>query len=302
MKGSTSHRLTVSFHGVRGSTPSPGNATARYGANTSCVEIRANDEILILDAGTGIRNLGGKLLAEFGEKPISACLIVSHTHWDHIQGLPFFTPAYSAQNSFRVLTAKGWGSTVARALRDQMDPIFFPVRLDQMAGLRAAEELDSSDVSLGSFRVRSAALNHPGGCAGFRVEANGVSVAYLPDHEPFHDDVGKMQTDLIAEFVRDVDLLILDTQYTVAEFQQRRGWGHGCLVDSVALAVNAGVRELAMFHHDPAHTDDQMDAIVEGGRYLAGVSPLLVNAARESDTIVLERTRSSERLAATAAA
>jgi phosphoribosyl 1,2-cyclic phosphodiesterase len=137
-------------------------------------------------------------------------------------------------------------------------------------------------------------LNHPGGCAGFRIQANGVSVAYLSDHEPSKDDSEKTRADALVEFVHDVDLLILDTQYNEEEFQHRRGWGHGCLTDSVAMAVRAGARELAFFHHDPTHTDDRIDAMLERGRELSGGSPLIINAARENQTMVLGRTKSEE--------
>jgi phosphoribosyl 1,2-cyclic phosphodiesterase len=276
--------LNVIFRGVRGSTPAPGGETARYGGNTACVEIRAGDEILILDAGTGIRRLGLDLRKEFGTKPIEASLLISHTHWDHIQGLPFFVPAYSAENKIRVFAAKGGRETLKRALSNQMDPIHFPVGVGRLAALTAVEELTSNDVVRGKFRVRVAALNHPGGCAAFRIEVSGASLAYLPDHEPSETVDAEL-----AKFVHDVDLLILDTQYTEAEYSQRHGWGHGCLSDSVALAMKAGVRELAFFHHDPSHNDDQIDRMVERGRELALSSTLTVGAARERQMITLQR-------------
>jgi phosphoribosyl 1,2-cyclic phosphodiesterase len=286
--------LSVSFRGVRGSTPSPGPSTARYGGNTSCVEVRSGDQILILDAGTGIRALGNDLLAEFGERPIETTLLISHTHWDHIQGLPFFAPAYFAKNRIRVTAAKGGAATVRRSLKNQMDPMNFPVGLEQMVGLTEVEELASDNEVLGVFRVGVTHLNHPGGCAGFRIETDRGAFAYLPDHEPFdHADVSldgkspQARTEALVEFVRGVELLILDTQYTEAEFPSRRGWGHGRLSDSVATAVKAGVGRLALFHHDPSHDDDQLDAMVKRARELAGASGLIVNAATEDETITL---------------
>jgi phosphoribosyl 1,2-cyclic phosphodiesterase len=273
--------LSIVFHGVRGSTPVPGNATARYGGNTSCVEIRTNDQILILDAGTGIRGLGEKLIAEFGTRPIKASLLISHTHWDHIQGLPFFGPAYSPNNSIRAFAARGDGQKVHRGIRNQMDAIHFPVGLEHLSGLRAVEEFVCDDVTFGDFRIRIAALNHPGGCAGFRIDATGGSVAYLPDHEPSASDRKLM------EFAQGVDLLILDTQYTESEFAAHRGWGHGCLANSVQFAIGAGARELAFFHHDPSHDDDQIDQMIERGRELAGATGLIVNAAFENRTATL---------------
>lgn len=281
--------LNVTFRGVRGSTPSPGMETARYGGNTSCLEVRASDEILIFDAGTGIRALGTDLVAEFGAMPIAATLLISHTHWDHIQGLPFFVPAFSAQNRIRILAPKSAGAKVQRALNNQMDPINFPVGLDQLCGLTKIEELGSDDVILGPFRVRTIELNHPGGCAGFRVEANGGSFAYLPDHEPFGNNWTAIRTAGLTEFVRGVDLLILDTQYIDAEYRHRRGWGHGCLTESVAIAMNAGVKQLALFHHDPAHSDGQIDMMVETGMNMAASTSLVVTAATENETISLGR-------------
>jgi phosphoribosyl 1,2-cyclic phosphodiesterase len=286
--------LRVTFRGVRGSIPAPGMTTARYGGNTSCVEVRAGDQILILDAGTGIRALGSELIAEFGAKPIEATLLISHTHWDHIQGLPFFVPAYSPENRIRVMAAKGAGVTVEHGLHNQMDPVNFPVGFDQVRGLTKLEELASDNTALGAFTIGVTRLNHPGGCAGFRIEANGASLAYLPDHEPFaegesvaNNNSAKARTDALIEFIRGVDLLILDTQYTEAEYQQRRGWGHGCLPDSVFLAIHAGVRQLAFFHHDPGHSDDQIDAMVQTARDLAGEQPLVVTGASENEPITV---------------
>jgi phosphoribosyl 1,2-cyclic phosphodiesterase len=277
--------LSVVFHGARGSTPAPGNATARYGGNTSCVEIRTHDQILILDAGTGIRSLGDSLTTAFGSRPIEASLLISHTHWDHIQGLPFFAPAYSPNNKIHLFAAKGDGQKIERGLRNQMDAIHFPVGLENLTGLHPVEEFDSDDFTLGDFRIRVAALNHPGGCAGFRIDANERSVVYLPDHEPGEENLKLM------EFAQGVDLLILDTQYTESEYLAHRGWGHGCLSASVQFAIGADARELALFHHDPSHNDYHIDQMIERGRALAGGSGLIVNAASENrNTILFEDT------------
>jgi phosphoribosyl 1,2-cyclic phosphodiesterase len=273
--------LNVTFHGVRGSTPAPGNSTARFGGNTSCVEIRSGDQILIFDAGTGIRGLGEKLIAEFGTRPIKASLLISHTHWDHIQGLPFFAPAYSANNSIRSFAARGDAEKIRRGIRNQMDPIHFPVGLEHLSGLRSVEEFICDDLTFGDFRIRIAALNHPGGCAGFRIDTNDGSVAYFPDHEPSASDRKLM------EFAQDVDLLILDTQYTESEYAAHCGWGHGCVSNSVQFAIGANARNLAFFHHDPSHDDNQIDRMVERGMELAGTSGLIVTAASENRDAVL---------------
>ncbi len=291
MESSNPSAITVRFRGVRGSTPAVSPAMSRYGGNTSCLEVRCDGQLLILDAGTGIRSLGEELAANARGKPISANLLISHTHWDHIQGLPFFLPAYSRDNHIRVLGATGTGETLARALKNQMDPIYFPVGLERLEGLGEVEELASDRTQLGVFSLQVFSLNHPGGCAGFRIEAHGASVGYLSDHEPYagwerSKEPGSRQSALIG-FLRDLDLLILDTQYTEAEYPGRVGWGHGCLPESVALAVAAGVKHFALFHHDPSHDDRKIDQMVEVARSLAGAAPLVVQGAAENQTIVL---------------
>jgi phosphoribosyl 1,2-cyclic phosphodiesterase len=269
--------------------------TAQYGGNTSCIEVRAGSEILILDAGTGIRSLGADLTKEFGSRPIHASILISHTHWDHIQGLPFFAPAFAANNRIRVIAPGNQAATLKRALANQMEPIHFPVGVEHMAGLGEVEELVSETAVIGAFKIGVTELNHPGGCAGFRVEANGVSLAYLPDHEPFYargtvpkNAAAQLRTEALIEFVREVDVLILDAQYTSAEYPQRIGWGHGCLPETVGLARKAGVKHLVLFHHDPSHDDDQVDAMVETSRELARPTEMLISAAKETDTIILD--------------
>lgn len=286
--------LKVRFRGVRGSISAPGAGTARYGGNTSCVELRCGDQILVLDAGTGIRSLGADLVEEFGSRSIAASLLISHTHWDHIQGLPFFAPLYAAQNRIQLIGANGDQFALERALRNQMQSLHFPVTLDEMLGLSGFAHMDSQHMQLGEFRIERIALNHPGGCAGFRISACGVSVAYLPDHEPYrHVRNGANGTknqptmEELTRFVRGVDLLILDTQYTETEYKQRIGWGHGCLTDSVALAVEAGVHRLSFFHHDPSHLDDQIDEMVRDARRLVDPLQMEIDAASENQIILL---------------
>jgi phosphoribosyl 1,2-cyclic phosphodiesterase len=296
MISSSPTALTVQFRGVRGSTPSPARETVRYGGNTSCVVVRSGDELLILDAGTGIRSLGDDLAKLFGARPINANLLISHTHWDHIQGLPFFAPAYSPHNHIRIIGPNGRGAMLERALKNQMSPMHFPVGLDQMRGLTGVEELVSDHTHLGNFSISVIPLNHPGGCAGFRIGVNGTAIGYLPDHEPYQSDRSGMPSGInpsrkaLVDFVRDLDLLILDTQYTEVEYQNRIGWGHGSLPESVALAVEAGVRRLALFHHDPSHDDHQIDQMVEAAQTQAGGSPLIVQGAAENETITLGAT------------
>ncbi len=285
--------ITVQFRGVRGSIPAPAPENMRYGGNTSCVEIRYADQLLILDAGSGIRVLGDELVQSAQENPIEATLLLSHSHWDHIQGLPFFAPGYSPDNRINIFAECGRGEQLQRALEAQMAPEHFPVRLQQMRALQPVRELSRETTKLGSLLVRTTRLNHPGGCTGFRIESAAGHVAYLPDHEPYRNNAGQSngsadsaQPELI-EFLRGVDLLILDTQYTAQEYAKRAGWGHGCLPDSVDLAIEAGARRLLFFHHDPSHNDRQLDEMVEIARPMAFGSPLVIDAASEHEIISL---------------
>ncbi|MDQ6808657.1 MAG: MBL fold metallo-hydrolase [Verrucomicrobiota bacterium] len=288
--------ITVRFWGVRGSIASPEPENLRYGGNTSCVEVRAGDQIFILDAGSGIRRLGRALAQEFGARPVHATLLISHTHWDHIQGIPFFQTAYFAANTIRILGAAGMAPTLRTAFKNQMDPIHFPVPLSRLVGLEPVDELPEEPTEVGGVGVRTVALNHPGGCTGFRLSANGVSVAYLPDHEPYASvalDRGTKGDNekhaKLVEFLRHSDVLILDSQYTREEYPARAGWGHGCLDDSVHLAIDAQVGELVLFHHDPEHDDATIDQMVVRARRLISESGarLTVRAAVERERIVL---------------
>jgi phosphoribosyl 1,2-cyclic phosphodiesterase len=303
MKAQPHPPMSLRFWGVRGSIPSPSPETTRYGGNTSCIELRFGDEILILDCGSGMRALGASLSGEFKTRGFAATVLISHTHWDHIQGLPFCVAAYSHHNELRILTQAGSRARIQKALTHQMDPIHFPVRFADLPGVAGVDELPRSGAQIGSVSIRTHNLNHPGGCAGFRLEAGGSSVAYLPDHEPYHSSTlpkkaspqqQAAQTEL-AEFVRDCDVLILDTQYDEAEYPKRMGWGHGCIADSVALAVSADVGELVCFHHDPSHSDAKVNEMITRGRQLVreSGSRLHIRGAREGEQLVLQGKRVS---------
>lgn len=311
MKAQPPTPMSLRFWGARGSIPSPSPQTTRYGGNTSCIEVRAGDQILILDCGSGMRALGASLSAEFKTRGFNATVLISHTHWDHIQGLPFFGPAYSERNHVRIFAQPGSRTRVQRALNNQMEPIHFPVRFGDLPGIAGVEELPKDAKQFGAISVRTINLNHPGGCAGFRFEAGGSCVAYLPDHEPYHSRTISKKASAeqqsaqarLVEFVRDCDVLILDTQYDEAEYQKRVGWGHGCIADSVATAAAAEVRELICFHHDPAHCDTKIGEMVSRGQQLARETgtPLSVRAAREGDELCLTSKRASANGAAVSA-
>jgi phosphoribosyl 1,2-cyclic phosphodiesterase/CheY-like chemotaxis protein len=298
----------IRFWGVRGSIPTPGSETAGYGGNTSCVEMRVGEQVLILDAGSGIRRLGQSLMKEFKDKPLSLTMLVTHTHWDHIQGFPFFIPAYSPKVSVRILGYEGAVHGLRGALFEQMQSAFFPIALHQMASRITFEELDDMQFQLGAVKGRAVFANHPGICLGYRLSTPGGDVVYLPDHEayerheverqkvagensPVSIEYARQQDENMIAFLRGADVVIADSQYDAAEYPMRLGWGHTCVDDTVQNAVRAGVKELFLFHHDPDHHDEKIDAMVARARERVAEqgSPLIVTAAREGAEIILKK-------------
>ena len=296
----------IRFWGVRGSIPVPGKSTVRYGGNTSCVEVRADDEIIILDAGTGIRLLGLALDKEFGPRSMKLTLLISHTHWDHIQGLPFFSPAYNEKNVIRVLGYEGARAGLATILAGQMETPFFPVSLRELPSHLAIEELKEAEFQIGKVEVRSKFANHPGICAGYRLSTSSGSIAYFPDNEPYEPlkmhlasragisqkearDFATAEREKMVEFLQGCDFAIMDTQYTDEEYTDHIGWGHSSLSSVVSLALDANVGRLLLFHHDPNHDDEIIDKMVERARALVAKSgkPLEIEAAREGAEILL---------------
>jgi len=296
----------IRLWGVRGSIPVPGKSTVRYGGNTSCVEVRADGEIIVLDAGSGIRLLGLALDKEFGPRSMKLTLLISHTHWDHIQGLPFFSPAYNRKNLIRVLGYEGARAGLAKILASQMETPFFPVSLRELPSHLAIEELKEMEFQIGNVEVRSKFSNHPGICAGYRLFTSSGSIAYFPDSEPYEQlkqqlasrdgisedearDFATAERTKMVEFIQGCDLAILDTQYTDEEYAQHIGWGHSSLSSVVSLALDAEVRQLLLFHHDPNHDDEMVDKMVEHARALVKKSgkTLEVEGAREGAEILL---------------
>lgn len=263
--------MTIRFWGVRGSIASGGAATAQVGGNTSCVELRCDDELIILDAGTGLRPLGAALMREDG--PVRATLLISHFHWDHIQGFPFFAPAYVLGNRLAIYGAPAAGE-VRDAFAAQMKSPHFPVGLDALRAELVFRTIGPGDpsrrggtehsgrfgtpIQIGSAEVRTAPARHPDGCVAFRVDHGGRSVVYATDTE--HDDTGQLDEGLL-DLARDADVLIYDAQYTAAEYSGsaggggKRGWGHSTAAEGARLARAAGVGQLLLYHHDPSHDD-----------------------------------------------
>lgn len=256
----------------------------RYGGNTTCVEVRRGSDIIILDAGTGLRKLGQALIEEFRRHPLNLSLLVSHTHWDHIQGLPFFAPIYESRCRLRVLGCEGARRSLEGALTGQMESTYFPVPFAKLPSNIEIEELHDFNFAIGPVLVRAQRANHPGLTVGYRLFSPEGIIAFFPDTEP------RPGTDHeLIDFVNGADVLILDSQYDRAEYRRHTGWGHGCVDDSIALALKAGVKRLVLFHHDPDHDDKKMDALVKYARQLVvrAKSRLKVEAAREGMEIRL---------------
>ena len=265
--GETKLPFTIRFWGVRGSIATPGPDTVKYGGNTACTEIRCGDQLLILDAGTGIRQLGLSLLKEYKQKPINGHIFIGHTHWDHIQGFPFFAPAYIPGNEFTIYSLHGAEKPLEKVFRGQMDNDYFPVPLTEMKANLEFRELES-EVNLGETHVSYIFLNHPGLAIGFRISYAGRSLVYISDHENYGrlspGGPGMHPLDLeIARFAENADLLISEAQYTEEEYPQKKGWGHSTFLDTLERAAEANVKRLAIIHHDPDHDDAFMDQISE---------------------------------------
>ena len=262
--------LFVRFWGVRGSIPTPGTRTRRYGGNTSCVEVRVDDTLLVFDAGTGLRELGVHLLRN-KPKDLTVHLFLSHPHWDHIQGFPFFGPAYVDSTTIYVYGPKGDDKNY-QLLSGQMSNAYFPVRFSDLGANIVSRSFAGTSVKAGSTVVTSFGQKHPGGSMGFRVEHDGKSVVFATDSELDQvllnpNDVKKPETlrklpkDLV-EAAKEADLLIADAQYTDSEYATKVGWGHPRATTVVDFAVQAQVRQLALTHHDPMHSDRDVDLMV----------------------------------------
>ncbi len=251
------------FWGVRGSTPTPTIENLTFGGNTSCVEIRtADDQCIILDAGSGIRNLGVNLMKEAGGQNINANIFLTHFHWDHIQGIPFFAPIYGPKNTVSFYSGIQ-GRPLQETLEGQMAQPYFPVKFDQVAAQRNFTTIEKEQViQVGSARVIPFELNHPQGATGYRVEVGDAVIVYATDYE---HGVPHCDENLLRA-AQGADILICDAQYTPAEYESHRGWGHSTWLNAVHVAREAGARRLFLFHHDPIHDDQAMMRIAEDAR------------------------------------
>ncbi len=277
--------LTLRFWGVRGAIAVPGPYTVRYGGNTACVSVHLGDDaVLILDAGTGIRNLG-KMLAG---SEADLYLVVTHNHWDHIQGFPFFGPIYQPRRLTCIVP--NLGETLARALVEQMDGNRFPVRIEDLLSERRIIFDDPRPLLVGTgFDVERISINHPGGGFGYRVANEGRVVVYLTDNELDPPGTPVCERDRFVDFCAGADVLIHDAQYLAEDMPAHHGWGHSLVSQVLELAVDAGVKHVVLFHHDPDRTDDAVDRIQAEARvWLQAQAPQIqCTAAFEGLSITL---------------
>ncbi|MBF0614470.1 MAG: response regulator [Magnetococcales bacterium] len=268
--------MQLRFWGVRGTLPVPGPESVRYGGNTNCITLHlTKGPFFIFDAGSGIRNLSDHLLAS-RTFPIAAKILISHPHWDHINGLPFFVPLYMKGNEFEICCVTQHGVSTRQMISDQMDGVYFPIKIKEFSARVYFRDLQEEcwDVGHGAT-VSTLLLNHPGACLGYRIDYGGRKVAYVTDQELYpadHPHHHPMQEQKLLRFLDGVDVAILDATYSEAEVRQKRGWGHSSARQAAGLAHQAGVKTLCLHHHDPDQTDDQIAAkLAEAEAHLAAL-------------------------------
>ena len=254
------NQFNVQFWGVRGSIPSPGLDTVRYGGNTPCVSMQVGGKRLIFDAGTGLHVLGKSLLSQM---PVEGHILFTHSHWDHIQGFPFFTPAFISGNKFDIYGAIAPdGSTIEQRLNDQMLHPNFPVPLQLMqSNLTFHNVQPGQPIHIDDIIIETALLNHPGEAVGYRVNWQGGAAVYITDTEHYADHLDEN----VLWLARNADVLIYDSTYSDEEYSNPKsskiGWGHSTWQEAIKIAKAANVKTLAIYHHDPAHNDDYLDRV-----------------------------------------
>lgn len=298
--------MRLQFWGTRGSIPKPGPATARYGGNTSCVEIRSSSgTLIIVDCGTGAHALGQSLLAGH-PKGVRGHILISHTHWDHIQGIPFFGPLFVPGNEWDIYGPKGLDQSLREALAGQMQYTFFPVGLEQFGATVRYHDLVEGVFQIDDVNITTRYLNHPALTLGYRLQADGATVVYSCDHEPYSrtlagglGEIG-VHDERHAGFLRGADLVLHDAQYTTKEYEAKIGWGHSPAEYAVRIAQHAGVAKIALTHHDPTRDDKALDLLVEDlrAKLRSSGSTMEVFAAAEGQSIEVAGSNSEAKIPA----
>jgi|TARA_B110000971_G_scaffold167865_1_gene172152 phosphoribosyl 1,2-cyclic phosphodiesterase len=270
----------ITFWGVRGSVPTPAQHTRKYGGNTPCLEVRAGNNLLLIDAGTGICRFTERL-TQAQNQGLSISILLSHTHWDHIQGLPFFKLAFNPANNIKIYGPKRPGFTLRSCLEAAMTPPNFPIPFDLLAGIKEVIEIAPGEgIELDGVKISTAELNHPDGSIGFRIEHNGKSLAYCLDHE--HEEPDQVHPGL-RELAENSDVLIFDAAYSDEDYAKFKGWGHSTWQVGHKTAQQLGVKTLVLSGFNPDLTDDELDAIAEQTKDMTGNTIV----AKEGETLAL---------------
>ena len=288
-----SDTVVIAYWGVHGTLPTPGPAFIRYGGNTPCVSVEVGGEPLyIFDCGSGIKRLSDHVMSSMGTQRFSARIFISHTHWDHINTVPFFAPLYARGNQIEIFGPYQGDLTIERAIGAQMESVYFPVTMREFGARLVFRDLREESLDFGPVRVDTMLLSHPGYCLGYRLSARGRRICYITDNElylPSDKRYNARYVEQLVEFVRGADLLITDTTYRDSEYVSKVDWGHSCVGQVAKLAARAQVKRLHLFHHDIDQTDDVIDLKLKDARAaLAELgSDVQCEAPAEASTLVL---------------
>lgn len=280
--------MKLSIWGTRGSIPSPGPDTIKYGGNTTCVELRLNDGTLIIfDAGTGIRNLGLKIIETMENHQIN--LFLTHSHWDHIQGFPFFTPANRTDIKINIFGCPPTYNKLREILTNQMESRYFPINFDELKAQISFETINEGQHPIGNATFSFIENNHPGGAYGFKVSEENHNFIFITDNELEPPEGTKTKWEEFVSFCKGAEVLIHDAQYLDKELKNNSGWGHSSYEQALRLGLEARVKHLIFFHHDPDRKDDEIDSIMDGiqHRVKNSHSSLIVSAAKEGQQLTV---------------
>jgi len=280
------YNIKIKFWGTRGSIPTPGKFFLKYGGNTPCIEIRCGETILILDAGSGLRELGASLLHEFSGITGEYNILITHTHWDHIQGFPFFQMAYIPGNKINFYGGNSV-SALEKLIYGQMDKEYFPVTVHELASDVVFNTLSDNPFYINDVKIYFTHLIHPSLSLGFRIEYKGKVVVYATDSEISNDpEIEKINERNIGNLIKNADILIADCQYTDEEYKNKIGWGHTSINKTVEISNRFNVKNLFAFHHDPIRTDHELDLMISAAEKTVK-PPMKLFGAIEKETIYI---------------